>query len=225
MANGITFDMGGPMVQGTWYNPQTGDSFTVRDSFFQDGQLLVQATDGRMFDYNILQNYVQSDKPIPPQPKKPAKREIPKEVLGELETANDIDGLLPEDAALINPDLRGVVDVDDAILHLPSKSNKVVTKTEPVKSDDEKMVDRVLQRATQPKVSYKLSWDKFPIRQMEMLIDFMGIDPELVINYYISKLDINEIKEEIGNLILKHIHGELDKEAKEVKPKTKKETK
>ena len=31
MNNGIMFGTGGPMMTGTWYNPATGDSFTVRD--------------------------------------------------------------------------------------------------------------------------------------------------------------------------------------------------
>ena len=32
--SGLTFGSEGPIIDGTWYNPQTGDSFTVRDSFF-----------------------------------------------------------------------------------------------------------------------------------------------------------------------------------------------
>ena len=64
---GIVFDTQGPVMSGTWYNPKTGDSFTVRDSFFQDNQFVVTTTDGRMLSYNQIQHYVQSDKPIAPQ--------------------------------------------------------------------------------------------------------------------------------------------------------------
>ena len=39
-----------PMMSGTWYNPQTGDSFTVADAFFQDNQYLVKTIDGRILD-------------------------------------------------------------------------------------------------------------------------------------------------------------------------------
>ena len=33
MIPGITFSGDGPMMKGYWYNPSTGDSFTVKDSF------------------------------------------------------------------------------------------------------------------------------------------------------------------------------------------------
>ena len=45
---------GAPMMSGTWVNPQTGHEFTVRDCFFQDGNFMVQTTDGRMLDYNTI---------------------------------------------------------------------------------------------------------------------------------------------------------------------------
>ena len=55
--SGINFSMDGPIMDGTWYNTTTGDSFTVRDTFFQDNQLMVATTDGRLMDYNMIQNY------------------------------------------------------------------------------------------------------------------------------------------------------------------------
>ena len=55
MNNGLMFGMEGPNMEGTWYNPQTGDSFTVRNSFFQDNQYLVQTTDGRVLTYEQLE--------------------------------------------------------------------------------------------------------------------------------------------------------------------------
>ena len=36
--NGINFPMDGPCMSGTWYNPHTKDSFTVRDTFFENNQ-------------------------------------------------------------------------------------------------------------------------------------------------------------------------------------------
>ena len=36
MNNGIMFGAQGPMMTGTWYNPNNGDSFTVRDCFFEN---------------------------------------------------------------------------------------------------------------------------------------------------------------------------------------------
>ena len=55
---------GGPFMSGTWYNPNTGDSFTVRDTFFEDNNLIVMTTDGRRLNYDIVSRYIKSDKPI-----------------------------------------------------------------------------------------------------------------------------------------------------------------
>ena len=46
MNTGLTFGSEGPMMEGTWYNTRTGDSFTVRDSFFEDNQFVITTTDG-----------------------------------------------------------------------------------------------------------------------------------------------------------------------------------
>ena len=46
----------GPMIEGTWFNPDTGDRFTVRDSFFEDNNYTVLTTDGRTLNYNQIQN-------------------------------------------------------------------------------------------------------------------------------------------------------------------------
>ena len=99
----LIFNGEGPVMDGTWYNPANGDSFTVMDSYFQDNQYIVKTTDGRMLDYNFIQNYVKSDKPIPKQnkPTTLTKQELPAEVASLLadDTNNDI---LADDLQLIN---------------------------------------------------------------------------------------------------------------------------
>ena len=81
MMNGMMFGGEGPVMQGTWYNPNTGDAFTVRDSFFEDNQYVVTTTDGRYLSYNQIQNYIQSDMPLEQlkkqvKPQQTAKNEI-----------------------------------------------------------------------------------------------------------------------------------------------------
>ena len=103
MMQGINFGGEGPIMQGTWYNPHTGDAFTVRDSFFEDNQYIVMTTDGRKMDYNRLQNYIQSDMKLEDLKKmrveKPEKEEIPAEIQGLIAPIDDVDDglLLPED--------------------------------------------------------------------------------------------------------------------------------
>ena len=90
-------------MQGTWYNPYTGDAFTVRDAFFEDNQYIVMTTDGRKMDYNRLQNYIQSDMKLEDLKKmkveKKENEEIPDEIKNILATNDDLDNeyLIPED--------------------------------------------------------------------------------------------------------------------------------
>jgi len=94
----ISFDSGMPIIEGTWYNPKTGDSFTARDTFFEDNNLIVMTTDGRRMNYNSLQNYVKSDKPIKldrPKPQPQAYQTKP------IEPATFDDNILDDDLKAI----------------------------------------------------------------------------------------------------------------------------
>ena len=107
---GMMFGGEGPIMQGTWYNPSTGDAFTVRDSFFEDNQYVVTSTDGRYFRYDQLKNYIQSDmkledlKKMKPENKVKEKEELPAEVANLIDNDDEI-GMLPEDKMLIQPKL------------------------------------------------------------------------------------------------------------------------
>ena len=50
----------GPSMQGVWLNPKTGDSFKVRDTFFEDNNLIVMTADGRKLGFDQINDYVQS---------------------------------------------------------------------------------------------------------------------------------------------------------------------
>jgi hypothetical protein len=109
--NGMMFGGEGPVMQGTWYNPNTGDAFTVRDSFFEDNQYTVMTTDGRYLGFNQLQNYIQTDmkledlKKIKSEKQNTVKEELPAEV-ADLITENGGDpyaGIMtPEDMMIGN---------------------------------------------------------------------------------------------------------------------------
>lgn len=213
MNNGINFSADGPIIEGTWQNMDTGDVFEVRDFYIQDGVFTVQATDGRIFDYNTLQNYVKVDKPIPVQPKNQIKqpKQLPSELAAELESVGDLD-ILPEDAQLINKSYEGSP-------VLPEQLRATVQ----VEDDDIKLINRVLARVkTVPEFDYKISWKNFPSKQMEMLVDYMGVPVEKICNYYIEKMSIEEIRNMLTYLLVNHIEKQLDgsaNEPKETKPK------
>lgn len=100
--NEMIFGMDGLDMAGNWYNPKTGDSFTVMDFFFEDNNPLIKTTDGRIIHYEKMMDYVKSDKPIEmPKPieNKPIEipkpiesiKEEPKPALGNLHKANTLD--------------------------------------------------------------------------------------------------------------------------------------
>ena len=70
MMNGMNFGMEGPQVNGWWYNPKTGDRFNALDTYFEDNNLLIKTADGRLLNYNQIQNYVHVEDPksIPSKP-------------------------------------------------------------------------------------------------------------------------------------------------------------
>jgi len=219
MNNGINFAMEGPMMEGTWYNTITGDSFTVRDTFFENNQLMVATTDGRMLDYNIIQNYIKSDKPIAPQNKpKQTMSEVPAEVLNMLESNDSQSDILEEDMNL----LQGNMYNQPITTQTPSTS-QVVTR-QPVESEDDMLVRRILKRSIAPEVDCKVTWKNFPIKQMEML-DMMAVDVDVIVDYYIKDIDLNTIREIVKDGIKKHIEKSLSPQDEEVKEKPQKPTK
>lgn len=219
MNNGINFAMEGPMMEGTWYNTITGDSFTVRDTFFENNQLMVATTDGRMLDYNIIQNYIKSDKPIDVQKKpKQTMSEVPAEVLNMLETNDSQSDMLEEDMNL----LQGNMHKQPVATQTPPVS-QVVTP-QPVESEDDMLVRRILKRSIAPEVECKVAWKNFPTKQMEML-DMMAVDVDAIVDYYIKDIDLNVIKEIVKDGIKKHIEKSLSPQDEEVKEKPQKPTK
>lgn len=201
--NGINFSMDGPIMDGTWYNITTGDSFTVRDTFFQDNQLMVATTDGRLMDYNMIQNYIKSDKPIN-VPKQQKNNEIPVEVVELLESSSPQDPyMLEEDMNLIynKTPMPTVATSNNCIT--PKLYTDIVVGT--VKTEDQRLVERVLSRQQQPSISCNINWTKFPQKQMDVLMDMMGVELEDVCDFYISKIDLNDIRESIKRDIKTYI--------------------
>lgn len=229
MINGINFPIDGPVMSGTWYNPYTKDSFTVRDTFFENNQLMVQTTDGRMMDYNIIQSYVQCDpKDIPSQETKQTTQtkynEIPAEVADLLDTPTPQDAtILDEDMALISE-----TQIFNRPTRLQTTINPIATSTSnPVieqgigQTEDQRLIQRVLSRQQQPSISCNINWTKFPQKQMDVLMDMMGVDLDDVCDFYISKIDLNDIRESIKRDIKTYIEtamGYIEPEV--IDPKT-----
>lgn len=206
---GMMFGGEGPVMQGTWYNPNTGDAFTVRDSFFENNQYVVTTTDGRYLNYNQLQNYVQSDMKLEDLKKtkvntKPQAEVLPDEV-SNLISGNDQASLIDE---LIIPE-----DMD--ILTKPQLGN-IYTNTikEPVTaatitpaSMNTAIIEKALGNTTKPKIMVDVAWEDYPSKQIEMLHDIMSISEEEIVEWYLDNIQMTELVEAVKESIKNNIVG------------------
>lgn len=196
MNNGIMFGDQGPLMEGTWYNPTTGDSFTVRDSFFEDGQYMVTTTDGRMLGYNMIQNYIKSDKPLNVQ-KNVNSEDLPDSVINELE--NQI--FINDDIEVINNPLTPSL----------GNINKPLPYNTPVEtpSFNVGIIKKALDKYTRPQVDCSIVWNNFPKKEIQMLNEIMEIDIKEIVEWYASQLDTTEIAIAIHNSIVSYINDQL----------------
>lgn len=214
----------GPMVTGTWYNPKTGHSFTAKDTYFEDDKMYVITTDGQRLDYNMLSQYVQSNKPeedrkdFANQPK-PAASVLPPEVAAVVlpptgsqpeQPANFDDSLLtPEDKALLAGE-RQYTPMSEA---KPRPELNLPAVNAPVEDEDDLLVRRLLKRAPGPDVTCSVVFEKFPREQMRML-DMMGVDPEKIADYYMKDVNLQSIQEIIRQTLTSTIEKLLADQGK-----------
>lgn len=217
---GINFGGDGPIMQGTWYNPYTGDAFTVRDAFFEDNQYIVMTTDGRKMDYNRLQNYIQSDMKLEDLKKmkveKKEKEEIPDEIKNILATNDDLDNeyLIPEDNIYITKPLGNINEprhVAPAYAHArPQEARGSVNMNTAI-------IEKALKNTTKPQFNVTVSWTDYPERQIEMLKDVMDIPEDEILDWYLDNIEMLEIVEAVKEGIRNRI---LFKEPPTIEPTT-----
>lgn len=194
-SDGIPFGGDGPVMSGTWVNPKTGHKFTVQDCFFQDGQFTVQTTSGQLLDYNTIKEYVQctdsNGKQVESNAHKSKQQNLPKSVLEEVvdsDNKSNNEDMTEEDAALVGKSLGNINTPrtqPDALQH----PTEIFNTPAPTANTDMQMIDRVLHRHQLPQLLGEVHWEKCPTKQIETLIDVLGIDPQEITNYYISQLD------------------------------------
>ena len=197
----VMFDGGIPMLDGTWYNPKTGDSFTIRDTLFEDNNLVVLTTDGRRVPYSTMERYIKSDKPIPKMPKvdpnitsKKKKMSERDEALAEPATWDDF--ILDEDRDVLggdtNPLLKGLNDI-------PKK------KKEEPKNVDDQILEKALKRWDDDiKVDVSIKWGAKE-STLNNLMDMFGFTEEDFAKYLLSKVKNIDLEEPMKEAIKKII--------------------
>ena len=205
----MNFGMDGPQVTGWWYNPVTGDKFNALDTYFEDNNLLIKTADGRLLNYNQIQNYVRTEADpgnINPQTTSTKKDdEIPAEILAEIE-GQENDLLIPDDNiyGLGGPRQSSAAELGNLY--------KEETISRPQIQDFD-IIDRALKGKEFPVIYSKILWDKYPEREIEMLIDVMNIPEDAIIQYYINNISMNDVKVMVGEAIKTWINRELHPES------------
>ena len=207
---GISFSIDGPVMTGTWYNPKNGDSFTVRDTYFEDNQYMVITTDGRRMDYNMIQNYIKSDTPIPKMEQPKTTQQSNQIKIGDIkETGNEIisnyDEMILEDDALL--------------LQTKTTPQNEFTSSRRINLDGLKndskptnyyIIDKALSKIKKPKFELKCKWDKFPKQEIEMLKDIMDISLDEIRDYIFEKFIDESYKDELKKQLNKVISENLE---------------
>lgn len=146
MNTGLTFDMSdGPIMVGTWVNYNNGDYFTVKDTFIQDNQLIIQTTDNRMLNYDFIKNYykVESENAAmniskqiksSSQNKDNTLQSIPKDVLNLVDGTTDMTG--GSASTPDNIDYSQYMTDEDILLGNGGKYMRSTDSTDPLISND-----------------------------------------------------------------------------------------
>jgi len=206
---GMNFGMDGPSITGWWVNPQTGDKFKAIDTYFEDNNLLIKTADGRLLNYNQIQNYVQTDKPEsfkgPDKQAAKQEEEIPAEVLNEIDNGEGPDGglLIPDD------NIYG----DRSPRQAPSAElGNIYRKEEPQLQpavQDFAIIDRALAGKDIPSLIANVEWNGCPKREIEMLVDVMNISEDEIVRYYFNRISKSMIQSMIEEGIRSYIYHVL----------------
>ena len=224
MQPGMTFGSEGPLVQGTWINPTTGDSFTVRDSFFEDNQYVVTTTDGRYIRYDQLQHYIQADPKAIDGIKQAAANKVkdeplPTEVSNLIATDDNMAETMitPEDYELIygspnygrtgrDPITKSLGNLNDGTRHIaPANAHTTTAGTALPEDMNTAIIKKALNNTEQPKFNVVVDWDNYPTKQIEMLYDIMGISEEEILDWYLDNIQMDDVITAIKNGIKNRI--------------------
>ena len=231
--------MDGPTIEGVWQNPKTGDFFTVRDSYMEDDDFIIIATDGRRFNYKMLNDYSQTNQKI--EELKHSRDMIRRK--REQDEDNEVLKLIgtDEEDILTKPLKRntqpttqtpsGGMEMDDEINSLmgnyanPVKRpagvrmpigapdyDRSVAYKQPVLKDAD-IIGRALKRVKAPEIKLDLIFEKYPEKQLDMLVNLMGCEYEDIANWMYEEYFSMDLKSIIIDKIKEMLEGDKPEES------------
>lgn len=239
---GITFDGTAPTMEGTWFNPKTGDVIKIRDTFFENNNYVARTTDGRMLNYNQLQGYIRDDTKSTQkqQPAKPTPvQNTAKPMIGNLPI--DPDSMLTEEDRKI---LEGISTADDKLKENAEACQEVQNGMAKMLNGAsayldqrgqeltlaDQIIDRAMKNKEMPVLQVSVNWNA-PINELKTLEEMMGITHNDIVRWIMRSLEGRDLTVDLKDSIRDYISmllgdeepeaEQTDDEPKPVVPKKK----
>lgn len=226
-------DMGGMQINGKWFNPRTGESVIVRDSYLDGDTMMLRLSNGRLVSLMDFQDFVQMSDDIynekgekigkADDSKKPATNKKP-----DVDESLLFDGMEP-----LGPVEETPEQIDDALSSIleqeglvPStKINDKIKKIDPQPLEDavrkelneqisNTSVDMVLQvlDAAKTEMNFKVDFTTYPDSDIDVLKRVFRVTDEDIVNALIKKfVNFDEIKEQVTKWVESHYNIKLTK--------------
>lgn len=223
-SNPHMIDQSSAFVSGTWMNPNTGHKFTVKDCIFENGELLIISTDGQHISGRMFADYVQdmgrdaNGQTVPSLGNLSTPVSTPPVIVGDIPVTEENEAPFGELSREVSLDDQDLSDEVGELLH-PGKKLMGVTKRPPFDPNllegvvhkpvnmDLEMVTRVLRKLPLPTIE-TLKWNK-PVKQIETLTDILGIDMETIVEYYVNRINPEELVAMVKEYLTEELCGKL----------------
>lgn len=205
----LLFDGGVPMMDGTWYNPETGDSFTVRDSFFQDNNYIIMTTDGRQLSPAQITKYIKSDIPIRKQEK------APKQADSNVPVPATYDDLITADDIKMLNGMRPSAQPDECVLTEGLGRFENEPKTRESTNIEYQILDKAFNKKHLPELTVLVTWKDFPAKKIDMLKTMMDITDRDITDYVMNNITISNVREIAEAEVMRFLSSKCDSEEAE----------
>lgn len=200
-------------IDGTkWYNRYTGDCLVINSTLIdENGDMEYTVTDKNGNRKNIkaemLNDYIQSDEPliIPrhPEPRQLNLKDLGDDSITSDNTAKHIGSSSEHQFTGVHENLFEKPFWNDNTpwigpVVLGSPNFDAMMKLEP-KSPNQDIIERALKKASKPSIKNSYTWEDFPRKEVDMLIDIMDVPEEEIVEYLTSDRYINECIGDIRN--------------------------
>lgn len=220
---GITFDGTAPMMEGTWFNPKTGDVIKIRDTFFENNNYVARTTDGRMLNYSQLQNYVRDDSKSVSQNSKPAaKPTVSKPAVSAKAPAVDPDSMLSQEdldilEGLSTPDTSqnrsAVQEVQNGIAERLNGMTDYIDKRGQELTISDQIINRAMEEEDEPRLVVQVSWNA-PTQKLLFLKQNMGITDSDIVRWITRTLDSRDLHSDVKDSVANWVDSLFEKEPK-----------